>query len=379
MSQKHIVEFYKAMIGSCGQVRRAIAFKILILTVVSCGTKVGNPIKPSESGDAPKAPVMVDLPLMVIDVPASVLGQKLELNFAGEFVAKRTDLDPDNILVRRAGNSRVTQIHVWLQQGYEIANDVNKFLGLIAEAKLNKVGIFKDLGAEKNTYGSISEIVNDESFNYRGVFCQNDQKFLIVKWSSDGRRVVAQRDLNRVGLYGLGLPPSSYVAHVEMNNLSEKSNISINSVGVWPGATLPRGSSKGTIDGLEYNVINDSEYSIRGDLDLDLESALGGATINADLYLSGIIKKTGELGFVSYIKIPRVCSSEFDETAQNLWEDSTAMGYKGWCIGYDSISADLVLPGSVLNSKIKDYKSVGFYPQSRLKMVKMSDEVTCPK
>lgn len=285
---------------------------LLILFLCSCGTKVGNPGKPTDSTN-------VTLPSLDIE-----LASELELALAYSFLQKRDSDRGDS-----KDSERGSELKILADRINRLISETDQIIDDINNDNVSGVGKHKSRGSEKDISLEIYEVVDSDVYNFSAILCNNKEIFMEIFWNTEETEIKFINNFSR--------KPSrkSQQRQEIITEVNISKGTDSNLVDMWTQGK-PLVNSDLETDGdilTEYvsaTQFSNRDYIIRSVGDWSATSTLDTSLQSADEYLVGTLLSGVNKEFVQYRKDHPNCGA-FDESA---------LSSPGWCLGQSVYSSN---------------------------------------
>lgn len=364
--------------------RIELLISFAILLIYGCGTIVGNPKKPDETGSSSETS-SYSIPEISFDLPEELLTEENSLQLTG---SENSTLNL-NAPVRRAFDGKRTLLTDWSVRFSKITRELNRLSGKIniIASKLSPDSEGKISFLQRNTNSKLSGIISpieSDDFDFQAVFCLGGVPFTHIRWQKEGNLVSYIRDFS-VETEEANFS-DRFKSELILRSVEENIEIETRVQGSSLKGILKPSQGNGIIESALAIKNSDGTISIRSVSDRYKESS-SVSEFEGDVYIAGILTPLTDSGaksgkfttdFVGYLNGHRNCSSVFDEESDQLW-DINALGPESnsWCIGRPSGSRSFETEEQLEQTLLK-LKSIGIQKKENLKNIELDSSLTCP-
>jgi hypothetical protein len=343
----------------------ALILKVL-LCICACGTVVGNPRRPSETGgagDPGKPPTKItEVPTFDFEIPDEVADPDSKIP-SSQLQLAQVEADPDigTTQTWTAINQDTDVLRHFMRQIVTSLRGLNVATKLFNKSdELKEKGFYKNAGLRKNQSAKIEAIADDPDYQFRLVACQDDTPFLEIKWDEKSEHL-SSTFVPRIALS----KPEDERFYTNLTIVSKGGDSELLSHG--SGKTLavdPTGN--GSRQANVFRVVRPDS----GDLQYRAVTSWYDPSSDPQVfpptrYVSASSTKAGE-GEVAAWGVR--CPKEFDETKPEN---------PGWCFAR-RINAKVEFTAGERQAAVDRLTAVGIEQASSLHIVKFADNVTCP-
>ncbi len=320
-------------------------FLLALLTAIGCGTRAGNPKKPTGAA--------IQLPLITFAVPES------------------TTLTPSGSLSLAGLDGLDTGLSSGPDRAVVMNTALNTFNG-----KLNETPIYLDAPFRRTYEGSLVGVVRElkgvEDYAYEAVFCTGTTLFYHLRWSADGLHVRAVRDfaVNPVSpAADLAYQALAVKLDVDYRTAEGKRQFESHAQGVATSADVFLPNQNYLTDFVHVEEAEGGVFNYRSIFD---RSEVDIPPYQGDAWFSGSLKPDGTHTLAGQHNAIVLCSPVFDP-------ENTADPH--WCFGLEG-TKDQKVP-RLLKAEERDVfwasiSSVGIGQDKDMRRVTFDAALTCP-
>ncbi len=317
-----------------------LSFLSLFIALHACGTKVGNPGKPTESSK-------VTLPDLDI-----------ELDSALDLSLTTTDYSLEDTPTRNRAtiSERSSQLKILTDRINRLISETSQIVESINGDQVSGVGAHRSRGPQRNVSLEIIIVEGSDLYDYAAVLCHGRDIFMELFWSADESRIRFLNNFNKK--ISPRKDSRELITEVQIEKLTDSNLIQLWTQGkpwvssdlVTDGEILTEYVSATQFSNRNYIVSAVADWS--PSRMQDFETEIG------DEYLVGTLLNSGK-EFIEYRKDHPQCD-RFDESV---------VSSPGWCLGG---SVDRLNPRSYSQDEIDNawedrLKAYGLLPSQGLK------------